>query len=66
MQFKNPKELPINNFLWDDMLLKVIGSNPWNTNIVIFLVAGYVPLGENKRKLIYESCLDLWDESYLY
>jgi hypothetical protein len=30
------------------------------------MVAGYVPLGENKRKLIYESHLHLWDESYLY
>jgi hypothetical protein len=49
MQFKNPQELPINDFLWDNMLLKVKGSNPWYANIVNFVVAGYVPLGENKR-----------------
>jgi hypothetical protein len=48
MQFKNPQELPINDFLRDNMLLKVEGSNPWYANIVNFVVAGYVPLGENK------------------
>ena len=66
MQFKNPQELPISNFLWDDMLLKVIGSDPWYVNIVNFMVVGYVPLGENKRKLIHKSHLYLWDEPYLY
>jgi hypothetical protein len=30
------------------------------------IVAGYVPPGENKRKLIYESRHHLWDEPYLY
>jgi hypothetical protein len=30
------------------------------------MVAGYVPPRENKRKLIYESCLHIWDESYLF
>jgi hypothetical protein len=47
IQFKNPQELPINDFLQDDMLLKVVGSDPWYANIVNFMVAGYVPLGEN-------------------
>jgi hypothetical protein len=31
-----------------------------------FLVAGHVPPGENKRKLIYESCLHIWDPPYLF
>ena len=66
MQFENPQELPINDFLPDDMLLKVAGSDPWYANIVNFMVAGYVPPGENKRKLIYESHLHLWDELYLF
>ena len=66
MQFENPQELPINDFLWGDMLLKFEGSDPWYANIVNFMVVGYVPPGENKRKLIYESRLHLWDESYLY
>jgi hypothetical protein len=47
IQFKNPQELPINDFLRDDMLLKVVGSDPWYANIVNFMVVGYVPLGEN-------------------
>jgi hypothetical protein len=66
MQFENPQELPINDFLQDDMLLKVIGSDPWYANIINFMVAGYVLLGENKRKLIHESRLHLWNEPYLY
>jgi hypothetical protein len=28
MQFKNPHELPINDFLWDDMLLRVLDPTP--------------------------------------
>ena len=28
MQFENPQELPINDFLWDDMLLKVVEFDP--------------------------------------
>jgi hypothetical protein len=47
------------------MLFEVSKSNPWCANIVNFMVAGYVPLGENKRKLIYESRLHIWDEPYL-
>ena len=66
MQFENPQELLINDFLWDNMLLKVIGSDPWYANIVNFMVAGYVPPRENKRKLILESRLYLWDEPYLF
>jgi len=30
------------------------------------MVAGYVPPGENKRKLIYESRLHIWDPPYLF
>ena len=66
MQFENPQELPINDSLRDDMLFKITKSNPWYTNIVNFMVAGYVPLGENKRKLIYKSHLHIWDEPYLF
>ena len=45
------QELPINDFLRDDMLLKVMDTNLWYANNVNFIVSGYVPLGENKRKL---------------
>jgi len=60
------KELPINDFLRDDMLLKVETSHPWYANIVNFMVSGYVPPRENRKKLTYESIHHLWDASYLY
>jgi hypothetical protein len=48
------------------MLFKVKKSDPWYANIVNFMVAGYVPPGKNKRKLIYESHLHIWDKPYLF
>jgi hypothetical protein len=48
------------------MLLKVTDSNPWYVNIVNFMVAGYVPLGEDRKKLQVESRRHLWDDPYLY
>ena len=45
------QELPINDFLRDDMLLRVTDLNPWYANIINFMVSGYVPPGENKKKL---------------
>ena len=50
MQVTNMQELPINDFLRDDMLLKVMDSNLWYANIVNYMVLGYVPPGENRRK----------------
>jgi len=64
MYFKKPQELAINDSLRDDLLFKVTKTDPWYVNIVNFMVAGYVPLGENKRKLIYESRLHIWDPPY--
>ena len=66
MQFENSEELPISDSLQDEMLFKVTKSNPWYANIVNFMVTCHVPLGENKRKLIYESHLQIWDEPYLF
>jgi len=65
MYFKEPQELPINDSLRDDMMFKVTMIDLWYMNIVIFMVAGYVPPGENKKRLIYESCLHIWDPPYL-
>jgi hypothetical protein len=48
------------------MLFKITKSDPWYINIVNFMVAGYVPPGENKRKLIYKCHLHIWDEPYLF
>ena len=66
MHFTNMQELPINDFLRDDMLLKVTDVTPWYADIVNFMVAGYVQPGENKKKLVYESKCHLWDDPYLY
>jgi hypothetical protein len=66
MQVNNMQELPINDFLRDDMLLKVTDSNPWYANIVNYMVAGYVSLGEDWRKQQVESRRHLWDDLYLY
>ena len=48
------------------MLFKIMKFDPWYANIVNFRVAGYVPPGENKMKLIYESHLHIWDAPYLF
>jgi len=66
MYFKEPQKLPVNDSLIDDMLFKVTKTDPWYVNIVNFMVVGYVPPGENKRKLIYESRLHIWDPPYLF
>jgi hypothetical protein len=66
MPVTNTQDPLINDFLWDDMLLKVTASHPWYANIVNFIVSWYVPPGESKKKLIYESKCHLWDAPYLY
>ncbi|BAH93543.1 Os06g0513754 [Oryza sativa Japonica Group] len=66
MQITNMHELPINDYLRDDMLLKVIDSDSWYATIVNFMVAGHLPPGENKKRLIYKSRGHLWDAPYLY
>jgi hypothetical protein len=50
MQVTNVQELPINDFLHDNMLLKVMDSNLWYANIINYMVSDYVPPGENGRK----------------
>jgi len=55
MSTTETKEQPINDFLRDDMLLKVETSHPWYANIVNFMVSGYVTPGESRKKLAYES-----------
>ena len=45
MTISSIQEPPINDFLRDDMLLKVSASHPWYANIVNFKVSGYVPPG---------------------
>jgi hypothetical protein len=50
----------------DDMLFKVSRSDPWYVNIVTFMVVGYIPPGEDKKKLVYVSRLHIWDPPYLF
>jgi hypothetical protein len=66
LQYKETHELPINDYLRDDTLLMVTHSDPWYVDIVNYMVAGYVPLGGDKRKLKYEAHCHLWEDSYLY
>jgi hypothetical protein len=48
------------------MLYLISRSDPWYADIVNFMVTGYVPPGGDKRKLIYESRVHLWDDPYLF
>jgi hypothetical protein len=66
MPITSTQDPPINDFLRDDMLLKVTAPHPWYANIVNFMVSGYVPPEKSKKKLTYESRRHLWDAPYLY
>ena len=66
LQHKDAHDLPINGYLRDDTQVKVTDSDPWYANIVNYLVTCYVALGEDKRKLRYQSRCHLWDDPYLY
>ena len=59
-------DLPINDYLRDDTLLKVTASSPWYANLVNFMVTGYIPPGEDKKRLIHLSRFHLWDDPYLF
>jgi hypothetical protein len=52
LQFKESAELPINDYMRDDTLLKVSTTNPWYVNIVNYIVPGYIPPGADKKKII--------------
>ena len=46
----NTQDPSINDFLRDDMLLKVTASHPWYVNIVNFMVLGvYTPRAKQKE-----------------
>ena len=55
MQIEDEQDLPINDYLRDDTVLKVSAAYPWYANIVNYMVSIYVPLGVDKKKLIKES-----------
>jgi hypothetical protein len=66
LQFEESTELSINDYMRDDTLLKVSTTDPWYINIINYIVAGYIPPGLDKKKIIHDSILHLWDDPYLY
>jgi hypothetical protein len=66
LQIEKSAELPINDYMRDDTLLKVSTTDRWYANIVNYIVAGYIPPGADKKKIIKDSRLHLWDDLYLY
>jgi hypothetical protein len=52
LQFEESIELPINDYMRDDTLLKVLTTDPWYANIINYIVAGYIPPGVDKKKII--------------
>jgi hypothetical protein len=65
LQFEEYAKLPINDYMRDDTLLKVSTTDPWYANIINYIMAGYIPLGVDKKKIIRDSRLHLWDDPYL-
>jgi hypothetical protein len=52
LQFEESAEPPIYDYMRDDTLLKVSTTDPWYMNIANYIVAGYIPLGADKKKII--------------
>jgi hypothetical protein len=52
LQFEESAELPINDYMRDDKLLKVSTTDPWYAHIINYIVAGYIPPGADKKKII--------------
>jgi hypothetical protein len=50
LQLEEFTELPINDYMRDDALLKVSSINTWYANIVNYIIAGYIPLGATRRR----------------
>jgi hypothetical protein len=52
LQFEESAELPINDYMRDDTLLKVSTTDPWYANIINYIVVGYIPPRVDKKKNI--------------
>jgi hypothetical protein len=52
LQFEESAELHINDYMRDDTLLTVSTNDPWYANIINYIVAGYIPLRADKKKII--------------
>jgi hypothetical protein len=51
LQFEESAELPINDYMRDDTLLKVSTIDPWYANIVNYIVASYIPPRQTRKRL---------------
>jgi hypothetical protein len=60
LQFEESAELPINDYMRDDTLLKVSTTDPWYANIMNYIVAGYIPPGADRKKIIRDNRLHIW------
>jgi hypothetical protein len=58
-QFEESTKLPINDYMRDDTLLKISTTDPWYVNIINYIVVGYIPPGVDKKKIIWDSKLQL-------
>jgi hypothetical protein len=52
LQFEESTELPINDYMRDDTLLKDSTTDPWYVNIINYIVAGCIPPGADRKKII--------------
>jgi hypothetical protein len=52
LQFEEPAEQPFNDYMRDDTLLKVSKIVPWYTNIVNYIMVGYITPWADKKKII--------------
>jgi hypothetical protein len=52
LQFEESVELPINDYMRDDTLLKVSTTDPLYANIVNYIVASSIPPGADKKKSV--------------
>jgi hypothetical protein len=66
LQFEESAKWPINDYMRDYTLLKASTTDPWYANIVNYIVDGYIPPGADRKKIIRDSRLHLWDDPYLY
>jgi hypothetical protein len=66
LQFEESAKLPINDYMREDTLLKVSTTDPWYANIINYIVSCYIPPGADKKKIIRDSRLHLWDDPYMY
>jgi hypothetical protein len=59
LQFEESAELPINDYMRDDTLLKVSTTDPWYANIINYIMVGYIPPGADRKKISRDRRLHL-------